>query len=132
MSADNFTDKAQLAEDRGKCYEFLSSIYNLLPDSDFIAKIRNTNIYPHSLSTTLDVAASLDEREELKSGLTTIEAYWRQNSGMVEEELIQSLALDRTRLFRGPAREMCPESTSAVSCRRSAFGVLFSAEVYGE
>jgi TorA maturation chaperone TorD len=108
MSIDIFAAKSQSAETRSQCYSFLSYVHMPLPGSDFIPKIMDNSIYRVFRSSAGDVTISPDEKEHLEQGLTMVENFLIQACDVAEDDLVQSLAVERARLFRGIKRDYGP------------------------
>lgn len=108
MSIDIFAAKSQSAETRSQCYSFLSYVHMPLPGSDFIPKIMDNSIYRVFRSSAGDVTVSPDEKEHLEQGLKMVENFLIQARDVAEDDLVQSLAVERARLFRGIKRDDGP------------------------
>ncbi|MEE9285296.1 MAG: molecular chaperone TorD family protein [Dehalococcoidia bacterium] len=100
MPSAEFADAGQAAETRRLVYGELASMFNQLPDSDFVLKIAEQDFYAPFRALTLGVPASI-ATEELERGLKTVGKYWKEVRDVPQAELATRLGVDRTRLFRG-------------------------------
>ncbi len=108
MAIDIFAAKNKSAKTRSQCYAFLSYVHIPLPGSDFMPRITDNSIYRIFRSSTGDVTGLPDEENDLEQGLTMVEDFLIQASDIAEDVLVQSLAVERARLFRGIKRDYGP------------------------
>ncbi len=108
MAIDIFADKSQSAETRSQCYSFLSYVHTPLPGSDFMTTIMDNSSYRIFRSSTSGVTVLPDKKKDLEQGLTMVENFLIQARDVAEDDVIQSLAVERARLFRGINRDCGP------------------------
>ncbi|MFC1848118.1 molecular chaperone [Chloroflexota bacterium] len=101
-------DMSPLAPARSRVYELLASVYNLLPDTDFVTTVVNQDIRSLLSSAIGDYPASEPQQKELEQGIQALDVFQRQACAVNLEELITRLGIDRTRLFRGLKRGYGP------------------------
>ncbi len=98
----------QLAEARSHVYQLLASVYNLLPNADFVKMILHQDIRALFNSAVGDYSVPSLQQKELEQGIKELESFQKQVSKVNQEELITRLGVDRTRLFRGLKRGYGP------------------------
>jgi TorA maturation chaperone TorD len=103
-----FNNMHQLAEARSHVYQLLASVYNLLPNADFVKMVLNQDVRSLFSSAVGDYLASNIQQEELEQGIKALELFQKQVDKVNQEELITRLGVDRTRLFRGLKRGYGP------------------------
>jgi len=108
VTMDIFEAKSQSAETRGQCYSFLSYVHMPLPGRNFIPKVMDNSIYRIFRFYINDVTVLPDEKEHLEQGLKMVENFLIQARDVAEDDLVQSLAVERARLFRGIKRDYGP------------------------
>lgn len=95
-------DLALRAEERSKIYLLLSMLYYERPSGEFIKKLRSRD-FIENLRVALSQGA-----ERLTNALQEIEAFLVSRAAASEVMLIEELAVDFTRLFRGLKRGYGP------------------------
>jgi TorA maturation chaperone TorD len=108
MPKSSFNNMYQLAEARSHVYQLLASVYNLLPNADFVKMVLNQDVRALFGSAIGDYSASNMQQEELELGIKALELFQKQVGQVNQEELITRLGVDRTRLFRGLRRDYGP------------------------
>ncbi|UCC60948.1 MAG: molecular chaperone TorD family protein [Dehalococcoidia bacterium] len=101
-------DMSHIAEARSRVYELLASVYNRLPDSDFITMLMKHDVLSLLTYATSDYTASDLQREELEQGIQALELFQKQAGEANRDEMITRLGVDRTRLYRGLKRGYGP------------------------
>ncbi|MFN3739468.1 MAG: molecular chaperone [Thermodesulfovibrionales bacterium] len=81
------------AEDRSKVYLFLSNFYLQRPDKNLLERIRAKD-FVHAVRVLLS-------NEEFANAMRILEGFINSINDIPEREVIDSLAVDFTRLFRG-------------------------------
>lgn len=82
------------AEDRSRIYMLLSTFYMQRPDKGFIRRIMSDEF-------SKNIKDALSNEVEMEEGLKTFEVFLNSIKGISEVEVIDTLAVDWTRLFRG-------------------------------
>jgi TorA maturation chaperone TorD len=108
MSKPAFNNMRQLAEARSHVYQLLASVYNLLPNNDFVKMVVHQDVSALISSATGHCPASNLQQEELEQGIKVLELFQKHVGKVNRDELITRLGVDRTRLFRGLKRGYGP------------------------
>lgn len=90
---------ADIAGGRAKFYDLLVGIFSNLPDKHFLVKIKGYDLQ-HFLDTCCDLDSS-----RFKSGVDCINSYQNVMENKPEEEVLNELSVDRTRILRGTGHE---------------------------
>ncbi|GAB4539402.1 MAG: molecular chaperone TorD family protein [Thermodesulfovibrionia bacterium] len=88
------------AEDRSRIYMLLSTFYLQRPNEEFIRRFRLLLRHPSSESTNI-IRDAISNDNEMIEGFKTFELFLNLIKDIPEAEVIDSLAVDWTRLFRG-------------------------------
>lgn len=95
VAEDDFALLSKLAEERSKIYGFLSMFYLEKPREELVIKLRD-----HDFLENLHKVAS-QVKGELREGLEAIEIFLKSTKDVPEEKIVEELAVDFTKLFRG-------------------------------
>jgi TorA maturation chaperone TorD len=95
---------AQTAHARAAFYAFLSVHFTRLPDAPFVEQLRS----PECRAMLAALVSDPDVENNLAAGADLMAAYLRATQGQPAAELAETLAVDRTRLYRGIAPDYGP------------------------
>ena len=87
-------NRAEAARNRGKIYELLLHVFARLPDNTLIQEITSQSFHDF-----LDACCGIGSLR-LREGTTDIKLYCSAIEYMTQEEILNDLAVDRTRLLR--------------------------------
>lgn len=86
------------AEARATMYTFLANLFNQLPDQALVGRLRSLGS-----EAIAQLAKALELSEDARLGLTEIARFIEAAASQAEDDVVQALAIDWTRLFRGVA-----------------------------
>jgi len=118
-------EMAELAVMRSKAYAFLSSIYNQLPDRNLAGWLKDEG------AAALG-ALNSEGQDDLTAGLKLVKEYLRASADTAPDQIVNDLAVERTRLLRGikpgygppPPYESVYRGTDATSMGQTGQEVL--------
>jgi TorA maturation chaperone TorD len=107
---------AEIAGGRARVYDLLVGIFNRIPDDQFIEGINSDNLQ-HFLSSCCDLDSS-----RFQLGVDRIRAYQSDMEGRPREEVLEELAVDRTRILRGTGHSELKPPYEGVYSGKKNFG----------
>ncbi|MGD9041420.1 MAG: hypothetical protein PVH82_17400, partial [Desulfobacteraceae bacterium] len=95
LAEDIIRSRAEMAGARATVYDLLVGIFGHLPDEQFLARIRGDD-FNHILDTL-----SYLKSARCESGIGYLQSFQSAVESKAEEEVLDELSVDRTRILRG-------------------------------
>lgn len=103
LSKNDILIDVETANNLANIYGFLATIFDTRPDSELVRRLKALG-----MSSFVGSDATYDVTEEIIEGLSQMSVFFKDTSNSPEEEVVQQLAIDWTRLFRGLSPDYGP------------------------